>query len=174
MKQHPAATPINFNVPTTEQMTGDFSETTIVACQRHASIRLQCTEQQSSAAAACPAAAFGSTLILAVRPPTGTTTMPTSDYDPNIAGICCLDAQTDITPSLPTAGTTISTSAPFRRTAGKRTGKVDYAISDNTKLTVPTLARLKTISIRSVSGGLHRGPCRIRRTWLRLRPRRRS
>ena len=29
MNQHPAATPINYNVPTIEQMAGDFSETTI-------------------------------------------------------------------------------------------------------------------------------------------------
>src|SRR5579864_8840612 len=29
MRQHPAATPINYNVPTAEQMSGDFSENTI-------------------------------------------------------------------------------------------------------------------------------------------------
>ena len=29
MDQHPAASPINYNVPTTEQRLGDFSETTI-------------------------------------------------------------------------------------------------------------------------------------------------
>ena len=29
MDQHPAASPINYNVPTAEQLSGDFSETTI-------------------------------------------------------------------------------------------------------------------------------------------------
>ena len=29
MNQHPAAAPINFNVPTAEQLSGDFSEQTI-------------------------------------------------------------------------------------------------------------------------------------------------
>jgi len=122
MQQQPAATPVFYNVPTTAQLNGDFSNTGVP----------QGAINQWSFAYSAP-----------YNPPAGwngaTHTFPTSDFDPNILGLVNL-FKTKWAPNVtPTAANgwnnfTYVNSSPQNR--WEATGKVDYAFSDNTKLTV--------------------------------------
>jgi hypothetical protein len=121
MIQHPAATPINYNVPTPAQLGGDFSNAGIPAGTLTQLINVwQYAYQPMSSAA----------------PPGGTTTsVPAADFDPNAAAIAKLYPKPNITPS----GTNGWNNYQYLNTSPQNrweaTGKVDYAISDNTKLT---------------------------------------
>ena len=119
MKQQPAGTALDFNTPNSCQQAGDFSNTTCAA----------------SAQAMSTWTNFYSPLTQNV-PAGGTpTSIPTSAYDPNIAGVLKLYPTPNTTP---TAGNGynnflyVNTSPQNRWEA---TGKVDYAISDNDKIT---------------------------------------
>ncbi|HTZ82837.1 MAG TPA: carboxypeptidase regulatory-like domain-containing protein [Candidatus Acidoferrales bacterium] len=137
MVQHPAATPINFNVPTLEQRAGDFSETTIDGvpgtqpvsdCGSHTTL-LSCL-QNSSWSYAYTTQSGGLNL------PTGTATMPTSDFDPNIVGLLGVLQKPNITPSSANGWNNYQYIQTTPQNRWEATGKVDYAISDNTKLSV--------------------------------------
>lgn len=115
MKQQPAGSIINYNVPNAAQLGGDFSN------------------------AGIPAAAltqwpkfYGQ---LTGQTPGTATSIPTADIDPNIKGILGLYPKTNQTPSPGNGYTNYSyvNTSPQNRWEG--TGKLDYAISDNTKLT---------------------------------------
>lgn len=118
MKQQPAGSIINYNVPNAAQLSGDFSNAGIPA------------------AALTTWQKFYEPMAATQVPSGGTTTsFPTADIDPNIAGILKLYPGTNETP---TAGNGYSNynyvnTSPQNR--WEATGKLDYAISDNTKLT---------------------------------------
>ncbi|MGC2162617.1 MAG: carboxypeptidase regulatory-like domain-containing protein [Silvibacterium sp.] len=117
MKQQPAGSIINYNVPNAAQLSGDFSNPGI------------------------PAAAINQWGDF-YRPFTGNipaggtaTSFPTSDIDPNIPGVLALYPKTNETPSAANGYSNyryVNTSPQNRWEAS---GKLDYAISDNTKLT---------------------------------------
>jgi hypothetical protein len=129
MQQHPAATPINYNVPTVEQRAGDFSETTInglpgvVGGQSTPLLtQLQSTWQY--------AYAFPYNL------PTGSRNMTSANFDPNIGGILGTMPTSNISPSAANGWNNYQYISTVPQNRWEATGKVDYAISDNTKLTV--------------------------------------
>jgi hypothetical protein len=120
MVQHPAATPINYNVPTPAQLSGDFSNSAI------------------------PAGTLTNLLNvwnfayapLSNPPPGGTSTsVPAADFDPNIAGIAKLYPAPNITPSVTNGWNNYQYLNTTPQNRWEATGKIDYAISDNTKLT---------------------------------------
>jgi len=133
MDQHPAATPINYNVPTLEQRAGDFSENMIngqpglVGGSPTALLKqLQSVWQYAYAIPyGLPACASCTS-----------TTMPTSAYDPNIGGILGVLQKPNISPSAANGWNNYQYISTVPQNRWEATGKVDYAISDNTKLSV--------------------------------------
>jgi hypothetical protein len=133
MNQHPAATPINYNVPTEEQKTGDFSNTTINGLDPNT-----------------PEVVNGNntTLIAQLQNiwqyayanpyglPTGTNTMTSANFDPNVGGILGFMPKSNITPSAANGWNNYQYISTVPQNRWEATGKVDYAISDNTKLSV--------------------------------------
>ena len=117
MKQQPAGSIVNYNVPNAAQLSGDFSNAGIDpnAVQAWPKFYGQLTQNTP---------AGGS--------PTG---FPTSAIDPNIKGILALYPKTNQTP---TSGNGYSNYRYVNTSPQNRweaTGKLDYSLSDNTKLT---------------------------------------
>jgi len=139
MRQHPAGSIINYNIPTTEQLTGDLSNTTINGVPGSTIVSGTTTlaqQLQNSWGAAYNA--------MNNHIPTGATAtnLPSSVWDPNGAIYATLLP----TQASPRGGTVVApgpgngwnnyqfvTTSPQNR--WEATGKVDYAIGDNTKLT---------------------------------------
>jgi Carboxypeptidase regulatory-like domain/TonB-dependent Receptor Plug Domain len=130
MDQHPAATPINFNVPTTEQRAGDFSETTIDGIPGSTLINPTTTliQQLQNVWQVAYLVPFGL--------PGGGNTMPTTAFDPNVAGILGVIQKPNITPSASNGWNNFQYINSLPQNRWEATGKVDYAINDNTKLSV--------------------------------------
>jgi hypothetical protein len=118
MKQQPAGSIINYNVPTAAQLTGDFSNPGV------------------NPTAISTWEKFYEPLATNQLPAGGTTTsFPVADIDPNIPGILKLYPAANQAPSAGNGWTNYhySNTSPQNRWEG--TGKLDYAITDNTKLT---------------------------------------
>ncbi|HTV16633.1 MAG TPA: carboxypeptidase regulatory-like domain-containing protein [Acidobacteriaceae bacterium] len=116
MLQHPAGQIVNYNVPNAAQLSGDFSNPGIPA------------------AAMTTWPNFYNQLTKNVPAGGTSTSFPTSDMDPNMVGILKLYPATNQTPG-PNNGYTnyhYVNNLPQNRWEGS--GKLDYAISDNTKL----------------------------------------
>ena len=117
MKQQPAGSIINYNVPNVAQLAGDFSNAGIPA------------------AAITTWPKFYDQFTQNV-PAGGTqTSFPTADIDPNIKGILALYPATNESPTVGNGYQNyryVNTSPQNRWEA---TGKVDYALSDNDKIT---------------------------------------
>ncbi len=139
MRQHPAGSIINYNIPTTEQLQGDLSNTTINGVPGNTIVSTGNTlaqQLQNTWGAAYNA--------MNNHIPAGATAtnLPSSTWDPNGAIYATLlPSQAN-----PRGGTLIApgagngwnnyqfvTTSPQNR--WEATGKVDYAIGDNTKLT---------------------------------------
>ncbi len=128
MNQHPAATPINYNVPTVEQRAGDFTETTVNGV-------LGSTAETVNGSPTTLINQLNNVWSLAYRNPNSSSYLP-STWDPNAAAILNFIPTSNITPSSANGWNNYQyvSSVPQNRWEG--TGKVDYAISDNTKLAV--------------------------------------
>jgi hypothetical protein len=119
MKQQPAGTALNFNVPNTCQLGGDFSNTTCAA--------------PAGAISAWPN--FYSDLANNL-PAGGTpTSIPTAGFDPNILGVLKLYPTPNEAPSGGNGYNNYSYVNTSPQNRWEATGKVDYAISDNDKVT---------------------------------------
>jgi hypothetical protein len=117
MKQQPAGSIINYNVPNTAQLSGDFSNTGISADAISTWPKFYNQITQNTPAGGTP------------------TSIPTSAIDPDIVGLLNLYPKPNQTPSSGNGYSNyryVNTSPQNRWEA---TGKLDYAISDNTKLT---------------------------------------
>lgn len=139
MRQHPAGSIINYNIPTTEQLQGDLSNTTINGVPGNTIVstgKTLAAQLQSVWGAAYNA--------MSNNIPSGATgtNLPTSTWDPNGA----IYAKLLPTKANPRGGEFITpgagngwnnyqfvTTSPQNR--WEATGKLDYAIGDNTKLT---------------------------------------
>jgi hypothetical protein len=123
MNQHPAATPINYNVPTDEQRTGDFSNTTIdgVAGKNSDGSNTNLLTQLQS---------------VWQYAYNGASSFTTANFDPNVAGILSTIPKANITPSSSNGWNNYQYISTVPQNRWEATGKVDYAISDNTKLAV--------------------------------------
>jgi hypothetical protein len=131
MDQHPAATPLNFNVPTVEQRAGDFSETTVNG-------QPGITAGVNSPLYNGVNGAWQVAYTVPYNLPSNAVgkVMPTSDFDPNIGGIMGFIPKANITPSGANGWNNYQYISSVPQNRWELTGKVDYAISDNTKLTV--------------------------------------
>jgi hypothetical protein len=120
MIQHPAGSITNNNVPNAAQLSGDFSNTGIPAQAITTWPRFYTTPSANLPAGWNPA----------------NDTFPTADIDPNIVGMLKLYPGTTHTPSAANGWTNYSYSSLLPQNRWEATGKVDYAISDNDKVTV--------------------------------------
>ncbi len=137
MRQHPAGSIINFNIPTSEQLGGDFTNTTENGIpgttmeangQTLAQNLLNTWNYAYGGMYNPPSGGSGTTLCAAPPCPVGT-------YDPDGLAYAGLLPKPNI---IPTGGNNWSdyqyvSSVPQNR--WEATGKIDYAIGDNTKLT---------------------------------------
>ena len=118
MRQHPAGSIINYNVPTPAQLSGDFSETGVpqgaINAWNYAYANMCCS---------LPSGATG-------------TSIPTADFDPNAVVYSKFYPKPNITPSAGNGWNNFQYVSQVPQNRWEATGKVDYAISDNTKLSV--------------------------------------
>jgi len=133
MNQHPAATPINYNVPTEEQKAGDFSNTTINGLNPNAP---ETVNGKQTTLLAQLQSIWQYAYMSPYGLPTGTTKMTSASFDPNIAGILKFFPKANITPSASNGWNNYQYISTVPQNRWEATGKVDYAISDNTKLSV--------------------------------------
>jgi hypothetical protein len=116
MHQQPAGSVINYNVPTPAQLSGDFSNTGVPA---------QAISAWSNAY----------TPPNANLPPDATSSyIPPSDFDPNILGILKLYPKPNITPSAANGWNNYQYVQNVPQNRWEVVGKVDYALSENTKI----------------------------------------
>jgi hypothetical protein len=137
MDQHPAASPLSFNVPTTEQRSGDFSEATING-------QPGLVNGVGTALYTGVDGAYGSAYSTVYNLPGKSAACPTctstfldpSQFDPNISYLMNWYPKSNITPSAANGWSNYQYISQVPQNRWEATGKVDYAISDNTKLTV--------------------------------------
>ncbi len=132
MRQHPSGSIINYNIPTAEQLTGDFSNTTIngvpgstvVSSGKTLAAQLQSSWGQ----------AYNN---MNNHIPTGATatSLPSSVWDPNGAIYAKLLPKANITPNAGNGWSNYQFVTTTPQNRWEATGKVDYAIGDNTKIT---------------------------------------
>jgi hypothetical protein len=126
MNQHPAATPVNFNVPTVEQKTGDFSNTTINGLS-------PTTPETVNGQSTTLLAQLQSVWQYAYN---GASSFTSAAFDPNVLPILNFMPKANITPSGSNGWNNYQYISTVPQNRWEATGKVDYAISDNSKLTV--------------------------------------
>ena len=117
MKQQPAGVITNYNVPNAAQLAGDFSNTGIDPNAVKAWPKFYGQLAQNAPAGGGPAG------------------FPISDIDPNIPGILALYPKPNETPSAGNGYSNYQYANNSPQNRWEATGKLDYAISDNTKLT---------------------------------------
>ena len=127
MDQHPAATPVNFNVPTLAQTSGDFSNSDVaggvldgINTNGNINYAYRTIDQTGN------------------LPKNATSThIPTSDFDPNLAGLMAEGAfpKPNITPNSNNSWNNYEYVSAIPQNRWEGTGKLDYAFSENTKLT---------------------------------------
>jgi len=117
MKQQPAGSIINYNVPNAAQLSGDFSNPGIAAAaiSTWPNFYNQLTKNAPAGGTA--------------------TSFPIADEDPNMPGILALYPKTNQTPSAANGYSNYHYANTSPQNRWEASGKVDYAISDNTKLT---------------------------------------
>jgi Carboxypeptidase regulatory-like domain/TonB-dependent Receptor Plug Domain len=131
MRQHPAGSIINYNVPTVEQLGGDFSNTTIngVPGTTMVSTGVTLAQQLNNVWGY----AYGT---MYAPPPGGTSTsVPTADFDPNGVIYAKLLPGANVAPNAGDGWNNYQYVQHVPQNRWEATGKVDYAIGDNTKLT---------------------------------------
>ncbi len=116
MIQHPAGSILNYNVPTLAQRQGDFSNTGVDpnAIKQWNKFYGQLTQNLPAGGTA--------------------TSFPLSDMDPNMVGIMKLYPQPNQTPTPGNGYTNYHYVDSLPQNRWEASGKLDYAISDNTKL----------------------------------------
>lgn len=131
MRQHPAGSILNYNVPTAEQLGGDFSNTTVNGVPGSTMVSTGNTlAQQLNNVWGY---AYGG---MYAPPPGGTgTSVPTADFDPNGKAYAGLLPKANVTPSAGDGWSNYQYVQTVPQNRWEATGKVDYAIGDNTKLT---------------------------------------
>ena len=118
MRQHPAGNIINYNVPTPAQLSGDFTNKGVPTGAIN-----QWSYAYGSMCCALPAGATS-------------TSVPASDFDPIGVAYSKLLPAPNITPSQSNGWNNYQYVQSVPQNRWEATGKVDYAISDNSKLSV--------------------------------------
>jgi hypothetical protein len=125
MDQHPAATPILFNVPTSAQLGGDFSNADLSpAILSGINSNGNINYAYGTAGGNLPADAT-------------TNHIPTSDFDPNLKGLIAEGAYPagNVQPNANNGWNNYEYVSAIPQNRWEGTGKLDYAFSENTKLT---------------------------------------
>jgi len=130
MRQHPAGSILNYNVPTVEQLGGDFSNTTINGIPGTTPVSTGTTlAQQLNNVWGY---AYGS---MYAPPPGGTgTSVPTADFDPNGVIYAKLLPSANVSPNAGNGWSNYQYVSTVPQNRWEATGKLDYAIGDNTKI----------------------------------------
>ena len=128
MRQHPAGSIVNYNVPTVEQIGGDFTNNTINGTACGGSCALATQLKNTWGAAYNP---------LNNHIPAGATAtnVPTSVWDPNGAIFAKMYPKANTTPSGNNGWNNYQFVSQTPQNRWEATGKVDYNIGDNTKIT---------------------------------------
>ncbi|MFZ0862639.1 MAG: carboxypeptidase regulatory-like domain-containing protein [Candidatus Sulfotelmatobacter sp.] len=136
MNQHPAGIPINFNVPTAEQKAGDFSEKTINGLPGTTPVS-GCGGSSTLLSCLQGGGIWQYAYAIPYGLPGGGNTMPTSAFDPNVkGGLLNFYPNSNIVPSQYNGWNNYQYVPLVPQNRWEATGKVDYAISDNSKLSV--------------------------------------
>jgi hypothetical protein len=140
MRQHPAGSIINFNVPTAEQLSGDFTNASINGVPGTTTVSTGKTlaDQLNSAWGF----AYGS--MYAPPPGTANNHIPTADFDPNAVAYAKLLPKANVTPSAGNGWSNYQYVSSVPQNRWEATGKLDYAIGDNTKLTGSYTRQIET------------------------------
>ncbi len=140
MRQHPAGSILNFNVPTAEQLTGDFSNTTINGEPGTTPVSTGVTLAQQLNNV------WGYAYGSMYAPPTGgtATSVPTADFDSNGQAYAKLLPHSNITPNAGDGWNNYSYVSQVPQDRWEATGKLDYAIGDNTKITGSYTRQIET------------------------------
>ena len=149
MRQTPAVTPIDYNVPTVEQKAGDFTENTIngqPGIVNGSNTPLLTTLQQNPN--------YGYAYMIPYGLPSNAVghIMPTSDYDPKLTGgtpdgkhgLLQYYPNSNILPGPSNGYNNYQYTPSEPQNRWEATGKVDYAISDNDKLSVSYTRQIET------------------------------
>jgi Carboxypeptidase regulatory-like domain len=122
MNQHPAGAPVNYNVPTAAQLSGDFSNTGLPSGVGGSSNSYAYTGL-STGNISCPGVTA--------------TSIPTSCFDPGTVAMLKANyyPKANLSPNSANGWNNYQYINTTPQNRWEATGKVDYAISDNTKLT---------------------------------------
>ncbi|HEY0795236.1 MAG TPA: TonB-dependent receptor [Acidisarcina sp.] len=130
MDQHPAATPIDFNVPTVAQKSGNFLTTGVPGGVLSSGYSYAYTSACNNLPAGdiCTKDSAGNIIANSVDPTT---------FDPNLKGLLAEGAYPDpnITPNANNGWGNYQYVSAVPQNRWEATGKIDYAVSDNTKVT---------------------------------------
>ena len=131
MDQHPAATPILFNVPTAAQLGGDFSNSDLSPAI------LAGIQGNGNINYAYDAAQYNLPKNATYNSKTGVDTIPTADFDPNLQGLIKAGAYPgpNVTPNGNNDYNNYEYVSAIPQNRWEATGKLDYSFSENTKLT---------------------------------------
>lgn len=134
MRQHPSGNVVNYSIPTAEQLTGDFSNTTINGVPGTTIV-----STGKTLAAQLQSVWGGGTAYQPMNNhiPTGATStnLPSSLWDPNGAIFEKLLPTANVTPNAGNGWSNYQFVTTTPQNRWEATGKVDYAIGDNTKIT---------------------------------------
>jgi hypothetical protein len=133
MRQHPAGSIINYNIPTSEQLNGDFSNTTENGIPGNTIVNQQTGQTLAGQLNSTWGYAYGGMYA----PPTGgtSTSVPTADFDHDGVAYAGLLPKANIIPNAGNGWSDYQYVSSVPQNRWEATGKIDYAIGDNTKLT---------------------------------------
>lgn len=141
MRQHPAGSIINYNVPTVEQLGGDFSNTTINGVPGNTVVSSSGTtlaQQLNNVWGYAYGSMYG-------PPPGGTSTsVPTADFDPNGVIYAKLLPAANVSPNAGNGWNNYQYVSSVPQNRWEATGKLDYAIGDNSKITGSYTRQIET------------------------------
>ncbi len=151
MKQNPAGQVLNYNVPTLEQKAGDFSETTIDGVPGTTPVS-GCGSNTTLFTCLSSGGLWQYAYSLPFNLPGGGTTLAANQFDPNILGI--LNGKSylgtkyypdpNIVPGPTNGWNNFQYVQKTPQNRWEATGKIDYAISENTKLTGSYTRQIET------------------------------
>jgi len=142
MRQHPAGSITDYNVPTTEELKGDFSFNTIDGVPGSQIVAPGTTLYQELDNGPWSYSYNG----LFANKPAGVTysSVPKSTWDPNGAIFATMMPTPNLMPSAGNGWSNYQFVSHVPQNRWEATGKVDYAIGDNTKLTGSYARQIET------------------------------
>lgn len=139
MRQHPAGSILNYNIPTVEQLGGTFTTPTIDPQMTINGVLGSTTVSTGKTLYQQLDSVWGYAYGTMYAPPSNATNsgtvFPTSDYDANGAIYASLLPKANVSPNAGNGWSNYQYVSQVPQNRWEATGKVDYAIGDNTKIT---------------------------------------